>query len=248
MPDLSPAHWALALAAAAALGVGKAGLGGLSLVHVLVFAFLFGARDSTGIVLPMLLVGDVCAVTAYHQHARWDYVRRMLPPACLGVIAGAALMRGLGDAEFKPVIGWIILALAVLQLLRLQRPDWFGAVPHTRWFAWTLGLLAGVTTMLANAAGPIFVLYCLAVALPKFEMVGTSAWFFFLINAFKVPFSAGLGLIDRQTLLLNAALAPAVVAGVLGGRWIVYRIPQRTFDLLLIGFAALAALRLIGAV
>jgi uncharacterized membrane protein YfcA len=248
LPDLSPAHWVLALAAAAALGVGKAGLGGLSLVHVLVFAFLFGARDSTGIVLPMLLVGDVCAVTAYHQHARWDYVRRMLLPACLGVIAGAALMRRLGDAEFKPVIGWIILALAVLQLLRLQRPDWFGAVPHTRWFAWTVGLLAGVTTMLANAAGPIFVLYCLAVALPKFEMVGTSAWFFFLINAFKVPFSAGLGLIDRQTLLLNAALAPAVVAGVLGGRWVVYRIPQRTFDLLLIGFAALAALRLIGIV
>ena len=70
MPDLSPAHGVLALAAAAALGVGKAGLGGLSLVHVLVFAFLFGARDSTGIVLPMLLVGDVCAVTAYHQHAR----------------------------------------------------------------------------------------------------------------------------------------------------------------------------------
>jgi uncharacterized membrane protein YfcA len=90
------------------------------------------------------------------------------------------------------------------------------------------------------------VLYCLAVALPKFEMVGTSAWFFFLINAFKVPFSARLGLIDSQTLLLNAALAPAVVAGVLGGRWVVYRIPQRTFDLLLLAFAALAALRLVG--
>jgi uncharacterized membrane protein YfcA len=248
LPHLSVAQWVLAVAAAAALGVGKAGLAGLGLVHVLAFAFLFGARDSTGIVLPMLLVGDVCAVAAYHQHARWDYVRRMLPPACLGVVAGAALMRVLGDAEFRPVIGWIVVSLAVLQLARLQRPDWFGAVPHTRWFAWTLGLLAGVTTMLANAAGPIFVLYCLAVALPKFEMVGTSAWFFFLINAFKVPFSAGLGLIDRQTLLLNAALAPAVVAGVLGGRWVMYRIPQRTFDLLLLAFAALAALRLVGIV
>lgn len=248
MPDLSAAHWILAIAAAAALGVGKAGLAGLGLVHVVVFAFLFGARDSTGIVLPMLLVGDVCAVTAYHQHAKWIYVRRMLPPACLGVIAGAGLMRVLDDAGFKPVIGWIILALAALQLVRMHRPDWFGAVPHTRWFAWTLGLLAGVTTMLANAAGPIFLLYCLAVALPKFEMVGTSAWFFFLVNAFKVPFSAGLGLIDRQTLLLNAALAPAVVAGVLGGRWVVYRLPQRTFELLLLAFAALAALRLVGIV
>ena len=101
--------------------------------------------------------------------------------------------------------------------------------------------------MLANAAGPVFAVYCLALSLPKLEMVGINAWFFFLINSFKVPFSAGLGLIRRETLLLNAALIPMVVLGVLGGRWSVYRLPQRAFDLLLLGFAAIAALRLIGA-
>ena len=245
MPHLSVAQWLLAALAAACLGIAKAGLVGTSLVHVVVFALLFGARNSTGVVLPMLLIGDVCAVTAYHQHARWTYVRRMLPPACLGVIAGALLMRRISNDAFRPVIGWIILALTVLQVLRMQRPDWFEAVPHSRWFAWSMGLLAGVTTMLANAAGPVFAIYCLALALPKLEMVGTNAWFFFIINAFKVPFSAGLGLIRPDTLLLNAALAPIVVAGVLGGRWLVYRLPQRVFDYLLLGFAAIAALRLI---
>lgn len=245
MPHLSVAQWLLAAVAAACLGIAKAGLVGTSLVHVVVFALLFGARNSTGVVLPMLLVGDVCAVTAYHQHARWTYVRRMLPPACLGVIAGALLMRRISNDAFRPVIGWIILALTILQVLRMQRPHWFEAVPHSRWFAWSMGLLAGVTTMLANAAGPVFAIYCLALALPKLEMVGTNAWFFFIINAFKVPFSAGLGLIRPDTLLLNAALAPIVIAGVLGGRWLVYRLPQRVFDYLLLGFAAIAALRLI---
>jgi uncharacterized membrane protein YfcA len=245
VPNLSVAQWLLAAVAAACLGIAKAGLVGTSLVHVVVFALLFGARNSTGIVLPMLLVGDVCAVTAYHQHARWTYVRRMLPPAGLGVIGGALLMRRISNDAFRPVIGWIILALTILQVLRMQRPDWFEAVPHSRWFAWSMGLLAGVTTMLANAAGPVFAIYCLALALPKLEMVGTNAWFFFIINAFKVPFSAGLGLIRPDTLLLNAALAPVVVAGVLGGRWLVYRLPQRVFDYLLLGFAAIAALRLI---
>lgn len=245
MPDLTPTHWMFAVAAAFALGVGKAGFAGLSIVHVLVFAFLFGARDSTGIVLPMLLVGDVCAVTAFHRHAQWAYVRRMLPPACLGVIAGAMLMRSMNNATFKPVIGTLILGLTVLQILRMLRPTAFGAVPHTRWFSWTMGLLAGVATMLANAAGPIFALYCMAVALPKFEVVGTIAWFFFIINAFKIPFSVGLGLIDARTLLLNAVLAPAVIAGVLGGRWLVNWLPQRTFEWLLLAFAAIAALRLI---
>jgi uncharacterized protein len=245
MPDLSPGQWLLALVAATGMGIGKAGLAGMSLVHVLIFAFLFGARDSTGVVLPMLLVGDVCAVTAFHQHARWDYVRRMLPPACVGVIVAAVFMRGLDDAVYKPIIGWIILVLTVLQVAKMARPLWFGNVPHSRAFAWTIGLLAGMMTMLANAAGPIFAIYCVAIALPKFEIVGTSAWFFFIINMFKVPFSAGLGLIHTQTLLLNLVLVPAIVVGVLSGRGIVTHVPQRLFDGLLLAFAAIAALRLI---
>ena len=88
LPDLTPLQWLLAGLGAIGVGLSKAGLAGVGLLHVVIFAFLFGARDSTGVVLPMLLAGDVTAVTAFHQHARWDYIRRMLPPACLGVIAG----------------------------------------------------------------------------------------------------------------------------------------------------------------
>jgi len=100
--------------------------------------------------------------------------------------------------------------------------------------------------MLANAAGPIMALYFLAVALPKLEFVGTSAWFFFILNVFKVPFSAGLGLIHKDTLLLNAVLVPVIVIGLFAGRWLIRRVSQRLFDGLLLAFAALAALRLLG--
>src|SRR6187549_1801306 len=172
---MSIGEWILAVVAALGVGIGKAGLSGMGMFHVLIFAFLFGARASTGVVLPLLLVGDVAAVRTFHQHARWDYVRRMLPPACLGVVLAAWFMRSLDE--------------------RLYRPDWFGNVPHARSFAWTMGILAGVATMLANAAGPVFAIYLIAVGLPKMEFVGTSAWFFFIINLFKVPFSIALGLI-----------------------------------------------------
>jgi uncharacterized protein len=248
MPEFTPLQWGLAILAAAGIGISKGGLAGISLMHVVIFAFLFGARDSTGVVLPMLIVGDMCAVTVLHQHARWDYVRRMLPPACIGVIIGTALMGRVSDATFKPIIGWVIFTLAVMQLARMQRPEWFGDAPHNRWFAWGMGLLAGVATMLANAAGPIFGLYALSVGLPKFQIVGTSAWFFFILNTFKVPFSAGLGLIHGQTLLFNLVMTPVIVVGVLGGRWLIHRLPQRLFDGLLLAFAAVAALRLIGLV
>ena len=78
--------------------------------------------------------------------------------------------------------------------------------------------------------------------------MGTSAWFFFIINAFKVPFSVALGLIHGQTLALNAILSPAILAGMFIGRWLTAHIPQRLFDGLLLIFAAIAALRLIGVV
>ncbi len=243
---MTAAEWGLAIVAAAGIGIGKSGLAGMSLVHVLIFAFLFGARESTGVVLPMLLIGDVCAVSIFHQHARWDYVRRMLPPAGAGVVIAAVIMRSLSEAVYKPIIGITILTLTALQVVRLYKPQWFGRVPHSQSFAWTIGLIAGGATMLANAAGPIFTIYCLAVALPKFELVGTSAWFFFIINAFKVPFSIALGLIHGETLALNAILSPAILAGIFAGRWLTANIPQRLFDGLLLAFAAAAALRLMG--
>ena len=246
MPDLSIAQWLLSILAAFGIGVAKSGFAGVSLLHVLVFAMLFGARDSTGVVLPMLIVGDICAVRAFHQHARWDFIRRMLPPAGCGILAGWALMHRLDDAVFKPLIGWIILGLALLQITRMQRPEWFSNIPHAHWFAWTMGMMAGVTTMLANAAGPVMALYFLAIALPKLEFVGTSAWFFLVINVFKVPFSAQLGLIHSQTLLFNAVLIPAIVLGLISGRWLVTRIPQKLFDALLLIFVGIAALRMIG--
>jgi uncharacterized membrane protein YfcA len=246
MPDFTQGQWLLAILAGLGIGVAKSGFSGVSMLHVLVFAFLFGARDSTGVVLPMLIVGDICAVLAFQQHARWDYVRRMLPPACLGVVIGWALMNRMNESMFKPLIGSVILGLSGLQVARMRRPDWFADFPHARWFAWTLGLLAGVTTMLANAAGPIMALYFLALSLPKLEFVGTSAWFFFIVNCFKVPFSVELGLIRADTLLFNLVLVPCIAAGLIGGRWLVKRVPQRLFDGLLLTFAAIAALRLIG--
>ena len=243
---MSVGEWILAVVAALGVGIGKAGIAGMSMFHVLVFAFLFGARASTGVVLPLLLVGDVAAVRTFHQHARWDYVRRMLPPACLGVVLAAWFMRDIDESLYRPVIGWVTLILSILQFVRMYRPGWFGNVPHARWFAWTMGILAGAATMLANAAGPVFAVYLIAVGLPKMEFVGTSAWFFFIINLFKVPFSIALGLIRGQTLMLNLILAPAVLAGVLTGRWLLERIPQRLFEHLLLAFAVIAALRLIG--
>ena len=246
MSELSLIHWALLGLAAAGVGLSKSGLAGVSLLHVLVFAFVFGARASTGILLPLLIVGDLCAIWLVGHGVVWAYVRRLLAPTLVGVVIGWWLLDRLDEQAFRPLIGSIILVLSLGQFLRMRRPDLFANVPHARWFVLTMGMLAGVTTMLANAAGPVVALYLLASALPKTELIATSAWFFLILNVSKVPLSMNLGLIDPSTLAINLILAPAVLLGLLFGRWLVQHIPQRLFDSLLLLFTAIAALRLIG--
>ncbi len=245
LPDFTPAQWALAAIAAVGIGISKSGLPGISLLHVVLFAQLFPGIRSTGVVLPMLIAGDLGAVWLFRRHAQWPHVWRTLPPALAGVVAGWWVMGRLPAAGFGPVIGGIVLVLACVQLARDLRPGLFRDAPRSRGFAWTMGFIAGVTTMLANAAGPVMGLYLLAVALPKDAFVGTSAWFFLLINLLKVPFSAQLGLIDFDSLSINALLVPLIFAGLFLGRSVVARLPQRWFDILVLAFAVAAAFKLL---
>ncbi len=250
--DFSAIDWLLAILAATGIGVSKSGLPGISLLHVAVFAHLFPGLASTGVVLPMLVAGDIGAVLLFRRHAQWPHVFRTLPPALVGVVVGWAVMgwaqrRGIASAQFSPVIGGIVLVLVVAQLVRDWRPELFARVPHTRGFAWTMGFVAGVTTMVANAAGPVMGLYLLAVALPKDAFVGTAAWFFLLINLIKVPFSLQLGLISGPSLQLNLLLVPAIAGGLFLGRAAIARLPQKWFDTLVLGFALVAAVKLLGA-
>jgi len=246
MPDLTFTQWLLAILAAAGIGISKSGFTGLGMFHVAIFAMLFGAKESTGIVLPMLIVGDVCSVVAFGKSAHWRYIKRVFPPAAIGVVIGWALMERIDKAIYLPVIGGILLCLVAMQLVRLFRPYLFELIPHAWWFAWGLGIAAGVTTMMANGAGPIVAMYLLAVALPKNEIVGTGAWCFLLLNVYKLPFSAEQGLIREDTLWLNLVLVPAIIAGTFFGRWLIRHVPQKLFDALLLTFIAIAALRFVG--
>ena len=229
------------LIAALGIGVTKSGLTGISMVHVLIFASLFDARESTGIVLPMLIFGDAAAMVVYGKHANWAYIRKMLGPTLAGIVVGAIAMQFLSGAAYRPLMGAIILGLVALQVVRIRYPMATENIPHSMRFAWFMGMLGGAMTMLANGAGPVFAIYFLAVGLPKLELVGTGAWFFLLMNLLKVPFSWGLGLIKPDTLMLNAILCPFILVGLWVGVATVKRIPQKKFDLILLAMTAMIA-------
>jgi uncharacterized protein len=260
----SPHQWILAIVAALCLGLSKTGFTGIALLGVALMAEVWPARESTGIILPMLVFGDIFAVTLFNQHALWKEVWRVLPPALVGVVIGFALFRILPAPIFAPVIGWIVLVLVSLQawqrtagakaLARMSadpivvgqetRPNSASSEAHAI-VAWPLGALAGITTMLANAAGPVMTIYLLAARLAKYEFMGTSSWLFFLINLFKLPFSYALGVINLRSLGFNLLMLPAVALGAMSGKWLLRLVPQLWFDRLLLLSAAFAAVRLI---
>lgn len=245
LPDFSAGQWVVAGLSALCVGVNKSGFPGLSLLHVAAFAGLFPGQASTGVVLPMLVAGDIGAVALYRRQAEWEPIRRTLPVALGGVVMGWALMKALPDTDFRRIIGGIVLLLVLIQLGRHWRPEWLTGLPHSRGFAWLIGGMAGVTTMLANAAGPVMGIFFLLLGLGKQGFVGTMSWFFLILNLCKLPFSWNLGLIRADTLTFNAVALPLIIAGLFLGRWLIARLPQKTFDTLVLGFAAVAAVKLI---
>lgn len=246
-------QWAMLAFGAFIAGLSKGGIAGLAVLNVAIFALLLPARQSVGLVLALYLCTDIAAVTAYRRHASWPHLWRLFPAAGAGVIAGYFALGRLDDALLQKLIGAILLIFGLWELARRfrlwragDRENGAATTPKIAVLPAVLtGFAGGFTTMIANAAGPLMVLYLLATGLPKVRLVGTAAWFFLVLNLFKAPLSVHLGLLNGETWRLIAPLVPFSIAGVLLGRVALRFIPQKTFELVALVLALLAGLRLI---
>ncbi len=241
-------QWATLVLGAFLIGLSKTGIVGLGTFAVAIFALALPARESVGIVLLILIAADTVAVAAYRQHTVWSHLIRLFPWAAVGIVLGFLAVGRISDVHIARLIGVILVFLVMLQWWRqrqARRDPEAQHVPSNRWFAVSVGIVAGFTTMVANAAGPIMLLYLLAMRLPKMEFLGTAAWYFFLLNCFKVPFSYSLGLINPASLGIDLRLAPVAMLGALSGRAIIRYIDQSLFETLALVFTMLAALRLL---
>lgn len=248
---LTPTLWVLAAAGAFCVGFAKSGIPGFGLLFVAVFAAVFNAKQSTGLVLPMLILGDLLAIRNYRAHTQWSVVLRLLPWTVCGIGLGWwSLQHIQSNRTMQVLIGCILLSMIVLHFVRrwLQnRSGGAGAPPAAA--AWPTdaasGGMIGFATMTANAAGPVTTLYFIARGLPKYEFLGTAAWFYCIVNLIKVPFSVNLGLINSSSLRINATLAVFVLLGAWFGTWVVKRVNQKWFEMTALGLTALAAINLL---
>ena len=243
--NLEPWQWAVAFLGAFLIGLSKTGITGLGAFAVAVFALILPARESVGVVLPVLMTADLVAVFLYPRNAVWSHLLRLFPWTALGVIIGYVALGFVNNQQVGRLIGGILVLLVLLQLWRNRTAGADQEVPHAGWFSAGVGIVAGFTTMVANASGPVMVLYLLAMRLPKIEFLGTAAWFFLILNWFKVPFSWQLGLISLNSLPLDLAVAPFAIGGAVFGKRLVQHINQQLFENLMIIFTLLAAVKLL---
>jgi uncharacterized membrane protein YfcA len=252
---LTPADWMLPITCALLVGMSKAGLPGLGTIAVPLMAMVFPPTMSTGILLPILITGDIFGVVYYHRHTDWKLLWRLIPAALAGVVIGffmlKQLMRGDIDRANEVIrigIGSLILALVALNLLREKLrlsevselpPKWAMSV------AIAFGLLAGITTQVANAAGPITLIYLLAMKLPKEAFIGTGTWYSCIINWCKVPFMIGLGSINKDSLIFNLKLVPFVLIGTVLAIAISSKMSRKSFEKWIILLTIVAALKLL---
>ena len=243
--DASGYTLALACLGALCLGISKTGFPGLAIINVLIVAELFGAKNSVGIILPMLIVCDLIVYPLFRKYASWKMVWPLVPVTLAAVVGAWLLLDALNEHTARRVIGGIILFMLALQLVREFHKQFLEHLPDSRIFRWISCILIGVSTMLANAAGPVYSIWALVHHMKKEDFLGVGARLFLLVNIFKVPFLGQLELINPESLKLNALLLPALLVGIFLGKRLIPLVPQRLFEFLLYGFSAIAAIRLL---
>lgn len=247
MNDFATWQWAGLAAAALLIGLSRGGVAGLGILVAAVAANCLPAKEASGFVLPLLLVGDLVGLRMFHRHVERAHLWRLLPWTAAGLLVGWFTLGRIDDDQARLLIGALVVAMVAghVESKRRARLGDGGLRPAPSWLAPIAGLLAGFTTLVSNAAGPVMIVYLLAMRVPKLQFLGTSAWFFLVLNLVKVPILAQLGLVNSGSLLANALLVPLVVVGAFFGRWLVHRLDQKRFELIAVILTFAAGVKLL---
>jgi uncharacterized membrane protein YfcA len=220
----------LLAAAAVIIGFGKTGITGATLPAVAIVAYIFGGKLSSGVMLTALIFADIPALYHYRKHGKLKDVLRLLPPAVAGIILGTVIGSYLNDTYFKFLMGLIVIDCAALLLYWVASKKEL-QVPQNRSLHLLVGIMAGFSTMVGNAAGPVMSVYLLSLSYDRQRFLGTAAWFFFFVNLIKVPFHVFIWeTISWETVRYTFLMIPFILLGAMIGVFRTYKEFFSLFD------------------
>lgn len=229
------------------IGMGKTGLTSINLPSVAIMAHLFGAKISTGIILPILMIGDMIGVALYVKYIKLKDVLKFIQPAIIGIFLGTFLGHYINDTQFRFIMSiMILICVAFLIQKEIKNQNQEIIIPKQNKFLYiSAGILSGFSSMVGNVAGPFFAVYLLSMQYKKNQFIGTTVLFFFFINWIKFPFHIfWWKTITWDTLKIVPLIIPIVLAGALLGFYIVKRINEKRYRIFIIVMTTIAALYL----
>ncbi len=227
--SVTPTVWLLTMASAFLVGLSKSGIKGIGMISIPVLVYLYGAQASVGILLPILVFGDAMALIQYHKSGRLKEILKLFPFAAVGIIGAVLVGSYINDNQFRDAIAGILLLSLFIMLFNEIRGK-KESLSNSPFFRSFFGVTGGFATMIGNAAGPIFNLYILSMRLPKNSFIGTGAWFFLILNLFKVPFHIfAWHTITVDTFHMDVLMIPGIFVGAVAGKHIVKFIPEKTY-------------------
>jgi len=235
----SPTAFALAAFAALLVGIGKTGVPAISLIFTAIMAIAISGKFSIGMVLLLLIIGDAFAVLFYRKHADLSILAKMLPAIAVGLALGTYLLDKIPSDAIRPVLGTVVLSMISLDVAK--KIGWLKVGEPHALLGVSIGVVAGITTIVGNAAGPIMAMYFLLLRFDKLQFMGTSSWLFFIVNTSKVPLLWSIDVIVPATFYSLIALLPFTVVGAISGKYILRFIPTELFSTLVIGSALITS-------
>ncbi len=258
--------WLLAGSAVVILGIAKSGFGsGVVIIAVPMFVFAFGddSAGAIGALLPLLIAADVLSV--HHHFGTWDRrnLKVLTPGTIAGLVIGAAIMwwlmgmptlfdfaaertNDLGRTEqrLKMAIGVICVLYVIGDQLKARfAPTW--QLKPTYAAGSTTGLIAGIVSTIAHAAGPVVTIYLLGQHIAKQRFIGTAVIYFFTVNVVKqLTIYPALGLTRVDTLWAGLWLLPLVPLGTFLGARLNRVMPEKAFRMTILIIVALSGIQL----
>ena len=258
-------QWMTAALSALLIGLTKAGFGsGAGILAVPLMALALGADAMLPVLLPVLVCGDVFSIARHPGKADRRNLRLLIPGCAAGVVIGWVILNWLQqktraasaggtdtavESLLNPLVGGLCIGFVCVQVWRyfresrlLERPTPYR--PKIR-HGLLLGTIAGITSTLSHAAGPLIALFLLPQKLDKRVFVGTSVTYFLFGNLIKfVPYSFQ-GMFSAKVLATSGVLLPAVVAGTFAGAYLNRKIHKQTFVLVIYAVTFATGLKLL---
>ena len=228
-------------------GFSKTSIGGIGLVNAALLATILPAKESMGVMLILLIAGDLFAIGIYKRHVEWKMLRSLIWPIIFGIFVGVYFLSRATNESLKQTIGIIVLLLVILYPIsqRLQSSDFSLNLRYPKTLRLSLGVMTGFMSMVANSGGPPMSIYLLLRKNTVMKFMGNNAWLFFMVNLFKVPFVFALGLLNFQSVSYIIPALPLVPLGALLGRKVIGKLNQELFQKITLISAALAGLNLL---